>query len=245
MKSLRSRLAPVLKPIIYKHSAFVGSMVRVDTKEPMVVMTYDDGPEPGGTDRVLAALAQHRASATFFMLLSRVRTHKNLMADVLGEGHEIALHGIDHKKLTNLSTLQIRQKTLDGKHELEDATGQEISWLRPPYGYQTLSSYRAVLSTGLQPVMWSSTTWDSLDISQNERVLKAVTELSAGSILLAHDGRAGQADGANDGPAPQIDRGELSLRVLEEMSKMGLEGRSLSDTLKYGVPFRTAWFQKG
>ncbi|WP_186759074.1 polysaccharide deacetylase family protein [Arthrobacter alpinus] len=245
MNRLRNRLAPVLKPIIYRHSAFVGSIVRVETEKPVVVMTYDDGPEPGGTDRVLAALAEHHASATFFMLLSRVRTHRNLLADVLNDGHEIALHGIDHKKLTDLSMPQIRQKTLDGKHELEDATGREISWMRPPYGYQTLSSRRAVLSTGLEPVMWSSTTWDSLDISQNERVLKAVTGLSVGSILLAHDGRAGQSDGANDGPAPDIDRGDLSRRVLDELSKVGIVGRSLGQALEHGAPFRAAWFQKG
>jgi hypothetical protein len=66
----------------------------------------------------------------------------------------------------------------------------------------------------------------------------------AGSILLAHDGYAGPADGVDDGPAPNVDRGDLTRRVLDGLSEMGLHGQSLSASLQFGSPVRAAWFKR-
>ena len=66
------------------------------------VLTYDDGPTPGVTDRLLPILAEAGATATFFVLLTRVRAHPSMVAELLAAGHEVALHGIDHVDLTSL-----------------------------------------------------------------------------------------------------------------------------------------------
>lgn len=211
---------------------------------PHVVLTYDDGPEPGGTDRVLTALADRQATATFFVLLTRARAHPKLLDDVIAEGHEIALHGQDHRCLTQFSFEEVRRRTQDGKAELEDITGHGLSWMRPPYGRQTFASWRAVKATGLEPVMWGPTTWDSKHISQSERVSKALGGTVRGSILLAHDGYASLADGVDDGPVPNVDRGDLTRRVLEGLSDLGLQGQSLSASLQCGSPVRAAWFKR-
>lgn len=244
MLGARRAIGRVLKPVIRRHSGFVGSVVAVKTTAPHVVLTYDDGPEPGGTDSVLAALAERQATATFFVLLTRARAHPRLLEEVIAEGHEIALHGQDHRCLTQYGFEEVKRRTQSGKAELEDMTGRRLSWMRPPYGRQTLDSWRAVRAAGLEPVMWGPTTWDSRHILQSERVSKAMEGTVPGSILLAHDGYAGPADGVDDGPAPTVDRGDLTRRVLDGFSERGLHGRSLSASLQFGSPVRAAWFKR-
>ncbi|MDQ1583760.1 MAG: hypothetical protein QOF36_1814 [Microbacteriaceae bacterium] len=244
MPTIAARTRSTLKPLVRRYGAFVGSIVRVATEAPHIVVTYDDGPEPGGTDRVLASLAKHEASATFFILLSRARRYRSLVEDVVSAGHEIALHGLDHRRLTAFSASEVRRRTSDAKAELEDLSGRGIHWFRPPYGAQSLGTWRATRSVGLAPVLWGPTTWDWKDIPQSERVDSALRGAAPGAILLAHDGQASTDDGAFDGPPPHLDRGELADLVLDAYAARGLTGRSLGDALAVGTPVREARFSR-
>ena len=207
--------------------SIVGTSGRADT----VVLTYDDGPEPGGTDRVLAALSDAGVSATFFMLSRRARSHPGLVAEVLDAGHEIALHGRDHRRLTDFSALEVRRRTSDAKAELEDAAGVAVRWFRPPYGRQGVGAAAAVRSLGLTPVMWSGGLRDWEHITDDERIRRAVPEAVPGAILLGHDGYASLADGVDDGPEPDVDRYRVTFELLAAMRDAGLRGRSLDHAM--------------
>lgn len=244
MKHAAQLLVQGVKPIIRAHSSFVGSVVAVDTVIPNIVLTYDDGPEPGGTDSILKVLDERQLSATFFVLLSRARRHPGLLAEVADAGHEIALHGLDHKRLTGFSFGEVEQRTRDGRAELEDRIGRRVDWVRPPYGRQTLSSWCAVRSAGLTPVMWGATSWDSREASQSDRIRKAMAGAAPGAILLSHDGHAGPADGVDDGPSPSLNRGELTARILDACRDRGLGAWALRDSLLHGTTVRAAWFKK-
>lgn len=245
MTALRAALSPRIKPFISRHSAFIGSVVAVETQAPHVVLSYDDGPEPGGTERVLEALAGRGATATFFVLLSRARLHPDVLAQTVAAGHEIALHGLTHQRLTELSMKEVRRRTTDGKNELEDLTGAAVRWMRPPYGRQTLATWHAVRSAGLEAVLWGPTSWDSRsDVSNEQRVQKALTGIAAGDILLGHDGFANAVDGVDDGPAPVLDRYGLACSLLDGLADRGLQGVSLSSALSVGSPRRAAWFKR-
>lgn len=220
----------------------LGSAVEVRTGAPHVVLTFDDGPEPGGTDRVLTALADAGATATFFVLLTRVRRYPALLDEVVAAGHEVALHGVDHRALPTLPPAQVARLVRDGRAELEDAAGVPVRWFRPPYGRQTMRNWRAVTGAGLLPVLWGPTTWDWRDVSPEERVAKAMTGVAPGAIVLAHDGFAGPADGACDGPPPRLDRGELISSVLHGYGERGLSAVSLGDALGTGSLVRETWF---
>jgi peptidoglycan/xylan/chitin deacetylase (PgdA/CDA1 family) len=220
----------------------LGSAVEVRTDAPHVVLTFDDGPEPGGTDRVLTALADAGATATFFVLLTRVRKYPTLLDEVVAAGHEIALHGVDHRALPTLHPAEVARLVRDGRAELEDAAGVPVRWFRPPYGRQTMRNWRAVLGAGLLPVLWGPTTWDWKDVSPEERVAKAMTGVVPGAIVLAHDGFAGPEDGACDGPPPQLDRGELISSVLQGYGERGLSALALRDALGTGSLVRETWF---
>lgn len=207
-------------------------------------MSYDDGPEPGGTEQVLEALAEHEATATFFVLLTRARKQPGLLAEVRSAGHEIALHGMNHERLTLLPWHEVRRRSMAAKAELEDLTGTPVRWLRPPYGRQLPSTWLAIRSAGLEPVCWGPSMADSQPWAQSAQLEHALGGLKAGDILLCHDGFATLADGADDGPAPAVDRLDLNRRLLAGMDERGLQGVSLEQALAGGTAFRAAWFKR-
>src|SRR6185503_9277869 len=104
-------------------------------------LTYDDGPEPGETDAVLDALAEAGVRATFFQLVYRAEAYPDLVRRVVAAGHEVALHGIDHARLTELPTAEVRRRLNEGKQRLERVAGQPVRLFRPAYGSQTIRTY--------------------------------------------------------------------------------------------------------
>lgn len=230
--------------MLARSSSVAGSTVSLKTSLPHIVMTYDDGPDPVGSVSVLEALREHQASATFFVLLTRARVYQSLLEEALAGGHEIALHGIDHQRLSSMPFHEVTRRTADGKAELEDIVGRPVRWMRPPYGSQTPSNWLAIRAAKLEPVMWTRTMWDSRNVSQAERVKKATENPRRGTILLGHDGFAAAGDGVNDGAEPKVDRGELTRLVLDEFLEYGLRGRSLSDALQTGALERAGWFTR-
>lgn len=224
---------------------FVGTVVSVRTDAPEFVLTYDDGPVSGSTDRILGVLAEHGATATFFVLLSRVRTDPGLLSAMVDAGHEIALHGTDHRDLTAMPIDEVRRRMLDGRRELEDAAGRRVRWFRPPYGHQTFRVWRAVRAAELTPVLWGPTTWDSrADVDQEQRVAAALRGAGRGAILLAHDNFADAVDGVDDGTPPSVDRVDLIARVLDGYTERGLSARSLGDALRSGTLVREGRFSR-
>jgi peptidoglycan/xylan/chitin deacetylase (PgdA/CDA1 family) len=224
----------------------VGSLVAVRTDAPHAVLTFDDGPEPGGTDAVLASLAEHGATATFFVLVGRARRHPRLLADVLAAGHEIGLHGMDHRRLTSLNPDTVRTSLAAAHAELEDMVGAPVRWFRPPYGAQTLSVWRAIQQQGLIPVLWGPCAWDWLPRPTEQLAATALRGLDRGAILLSHDGFAGPdegGEGGEDGP-PRIDRRDLVTRVITGLAGRGLTGRSLSEVLRVGRARTVPWFRR-
>jgi len=231
---VRRLLLPLTAPI--------GSVRSVRAPRDVVVLTYDDGPQPGGTDKVLAALSEAGTTATFFILVGRARRHPGLLADVVAAGHEIALHGIDHVRLTTMSPREVRRRTLAGRHELEDMAGRQIRWFRPPYGAQRPTTWAAIRSTGMDSVVWSDEVADWEDDPVTEIAARAAT-VRSGSVLLLHDGYADQSDGVDDGPAPTFDRGELSRRILGDLAERGMTTSSLGDAVTAGSAVHGAWFR--
>jgi peptidoglycan/xylan/chitin deacetylase (PgdA/CDA1 family) len=216
------------------------SIVAIDTAaEPTVVLTYDDGPEPGGTDSVLDVLADAGATATFFVLMSRVRRHASLFDELLASGHEIALHGPDHRRLTELDPKQLALRTRTAKEELEDRTGRAVRWFRPPYGDQSTVTWGAVADAGLTTVLWSADCLDWLDAPHDDRLRKTRAMAEPGAVLLLHDGFASAMDGVDDGEPPAIDRGKLSRSVIEICAGKGFACSSLGQALDAG--HRAEW----
>lgn len=221
------------------------SVVGVDHPEgPPLVLTYDDGPDPVGTPAVMQALAEAGAHATFFVLLTRTRRCVDLLAECAAAGHEIALHGPDHARLTQLPGDVVERRTRDARAELEDQLGRAVRWIRPPYGAQGEGSWRAVTRAGLTPVMWSAASEDWLSRPPEAYVEAGRPGLVGGGILLSHDGFAGPDDGAADlFDPPTVDRGRLARGILAVAAEQGLRVGSLGEALDSGASLvRRPWF---
>ena len=219
---------------VYGRSSAGGSIHWVQTETRHVVLTYDDGPQPGGTDSVLEALAEYQASATFFVLISRVERYRHLLEEVIAAGHEIGLHGVDHRRLPDFPAHEVAARTGEARDRLQEIIGQPVTWFRPPYGAQSLETWHAVVSTGLTPVLWSHSLRDWQTVPDETRHDIAVDSARPGSIMLAHDGFAGPQDGAYDGTPPDIDRGALARSLLEVYRAADLQGSSLTQALRTG-----------
>ncbi|MDI1289407.1 MAG: polysaccharide deacetylase family protein [bacterium] len=209
--------------------------VNIRDESMRVVLTYDDGPEPAGTEQVLAGLGRAGASATFFVLATRIRLFRSLLLETVDAGHEIALHGLDHQNLASMDPSVAQERTRIAKVELEQAIQQPVVWFRPPYGAQTPATWLAVRSLGLMPVLWSAMLRDWQFITDEERLAGAMATTVSGEILLAHDGFACELDGVDDGPPPPIDRGRLTNLLLDRYGEMGFTACSLGDAMTVGT----------
>ncbi|MGB3411280.1 MAG: polysaccharide deacetylase family protein [Microthrixaceae bacterium] len=226
----------------------VGSLLRrlspnvgaiVSTTSDDLALTFDDGPDPYETQRLLELLDRHGATATFFVLLTRTRRHPSVLAEVIAAGHEIGLHGPDHQALSDFSFRVATHRTIEARDELEQATGSPVRWFRPPYGSQSLTSYLASRRAGLTPVLWSATTWDWKAVPQQERIKKALAGAGPGTIMLAHDGTADASDRADTVEDSACDRAGLMAELLEKLGDRGLAVRSLGEVLTTAKAMRT------
>ncbi|WP_144876523.1 polysaccharide deacetylase family protein [Microbacterium sp. 1.5R] len=232
------------KRFLRSHGGPLGSIVRVRTDRPEFVLTYDDGPDPTETARILEVLRDHSCTATFFVLMTRARTSTSLLHEIRAAGHEIALHGPDHRPISRLGYTVVRERTSAARAELEDLAGVPVRWYRPPYGLQSLSSFRAVKASGLEPVLWGPTAWDSREATMEQRIARALRGAEKGAILLSHDSYAGYADGGRSDSPPSVDRRDLATRVLAAYRERGLHARSLADALTSGTPIKGIWFTR-
>ena len=111
---------------------WAGSLTNIRTAAPQVVLTFDDGPQPGGTEQVLGPLAETGSTATFFVLVSRARRFPSLLAEVVAAGHEIGLsntHGYDPSPSSEVTTSSsqrpdARAQRCDLKYPREITTGR-------------------------------------------------------------------------------------------------------------------------
>lgn len=222
----------------------LGTVVSVRTDTPAVVLTYDDGPEPGGTDQILEVLTHRSVRATFFVLLTRARLYPRLLDEVVAAGHEIALHGLDHRRLTSLRADEVVATMRAARAELEDRCGRRIGWMRPPYGAQTPLTCLAIRRAGLTPVLWGPSSWDWKPGAPEDRIARIRETVTKGSILLCHDGFADARDGVIDGASPAVDRADLAGRALDVFDELGLSAGTLGAALSTGSPIREARFRR-
>lgn len=226
-----------LKRLLRGANPWVGSIESTTSSD--VVLTFDDGPDAEQTPPLLDALAEHGATATFFVLLTRVRQHSEILRSIVDGGHEVGLHGPDHLDLTRFAGPEVERRTSEARRELEDHVGRRVRWFRPPYGRLRPGGLLAVRRAGMDPVLWSATAWDWQPASPEERRRRALRDARAGAILLAHDGFATHLDGVDDGPPGLRERAAWMAELLAELDDRGLVGCSLGEALESSRAIRT------
>ncbi len=208
---------------------------------PSVLLTYDDGPDPESTPAVLRELAAAGARATFFVLGTRVRLYPDVVKAVAAEGHEIGLHGADHRRVDQVAPAEFARLLTEAKDTLEQLLQRPVVWYRPPYGHFTTSAWTTVNDAGMTTACWSCDIrdWEEGPLEEHLAHLDSISR--AGEIVLSHDAFADARDLAGDGPPPSVDRGLLARAVLERISSDACSRPTLSDGIAGGTPVWQRW----
>jgi peptidoglycan-N-acetylglucosamine deacetylase len=127
----------------------------VPTTLPLVALTFDDGPDPELTPRVLEVLADHHARATFNVMGWNAGRHPDLVQAVVDGGHELGNHTWTHLDLTGQSASQTRHQLDLGRRAIEAAGGVRPRWFRPPRGNLTGAAVCAAAELGQDLLLWS------------------------------------------------------------------------------------------
>lgn len=170
-------------------NSFYGTTV---TAEPAagknVALTFDDGLYPPYTDELLAVLQQRQVKATFFMVAGNARQHPELVAQIAAQGHEVALHALQHRDFLKLTPGQQQSDVSAGKELLEKLSGQQITLMRPPHGFRDWSVLATLRQNGLTVVNWSVIPRDWTNPGSEVIVQRVMEQVQTEAIILLHDG---------------------------------------------------------
>lgn len=161
---------------------------RVSVPGGYVALTFDDGPSPSLTPRVLDILKRHNAKATFFVVGRNVSHGKHILARAVAEGHEIGAHTWSHIKMNSSSMERVISEMDRTNAAIQQATGVAPKVMRPPYGATNANLVSLMKSRyGMSTIMWDVDTRDWQHPGVSVVTQRAVGNARPGSIILLHD----------------------------------------------------------
>ncbi len=212
-----------------------GSLCEVATERPVFHITFDDGPHPEVTPRMLDLLDEQHAPATFFLLTDAAQRHPGLVSEILERGHEIGLHSRTHPRLSTAPMSRLVDEIWTAHRDLESVAGERVRLFRPPYGAHGLRSLYMVKMRGMETVLWSVDSEDWKGLGPESPLARTSNKLKAGGILLLHDTPV-KEDLATDRDHGFLDKVELTRRYLDELASFDLTPVSLAELKSGGDP---------
>lgn len=156
---------------------------------PLIALTFDDGPLPPYTEEVLDVLEHHRVLATFFCVGAAVAGHPDLVRRMVGSGHTVGNHTWSHPFLPELSQPELVEQLTRTAEAIDAATGAGPPALfRPPYGSRTSEVLGWLADLVPATVLWDVYPFDWTMPGASVIAEQVVTQATAGSIVLLHDG---------------------------------------------------------
>jgi peptidoglycan/xylan/chitin deacetylase (PgdA/CDA1 family) len=204
-----------------------------NTTRAAVALTFDDGPHPLWTPKILDALDAARVRATFFVVGQFARALPDIVREARRRGHEIGTHLDSHQRDTVEDPLRFRDEVQRSLHALEDILGERVRWLRFPYGHRGCIDPRAAFREyGLRTVHWTYSSHDTHEREPKRIVARVAAGLRPGAILLLHDRLADAERGISS--RYQVDRGATVAalpRIGERLAARGLSGVTVGELL--------------
>lgn len=181
-----------------------------------VCLTFDDGPDPEVTPRVLDLLDGARARATFFCIGRRVAAHPGLAAEIARRGHRVENHTWSHGNgFACYLPPALRREIGRAQAAIGAATGQPPRYFRAPAGLRNPLVDWVLHGAGLRLVSWTRRGFDAVQKDPNAVARRLLHGLAPGDVLLLHDGNAFR-NGGNPGVL------EVLPRVLDALAGRGL-----------------------
>ena len=150
-------------------------------------LTFDDGPDPDATPKLLRLLAAGRARATFFLIGERAVRHPDLVREILAEGHEVGNHTWHHRNAWFLGPRATEVEILGGARVLAGITGAAPRLFRPPWGIVNVPALRIARRAGLTTVLWSIQPEGAWASPPDAQLRYCARSLHDGAIVDLHD----------------------------------------------------------
>jgi peptidoglycan-N-acetylglucosamine deacetylase len=160
----------------------------VNVDGPYIAMTFDDGPSPETTPRLLDILKQRNIKATFFMIGQNAERNPAIVKRILAEGHEIGNHSWTHPQLSKLADDRVTEEINKTQNAIKDASGYTPVLMRPPYGAITARQKEWIEKQfGLSVIIWSVDPFDWKRPGASVIEQRILSGARPGAIVLSHD----------------------------------------------------------
>jgi peptidoglycan/xylan/chitin deacetylase (PgdA/CDA1 family) len=223
--------------MLWAAAKLVGTITRTATSDPVIALTFDDGPDPEYTPRLLDILERYRAHATFFMIGEAAQAHPELVRRIAQAGHAIGNHSWNHPSFPLISGRE-RRAQIRACAEAVAPYGERL--FRPPYAEQNIASRIDAFLLGYKVVMFDawSDDWCGGDPETVARQLER--RLRPGGVIVLHDRLSDALD-------PTYFNRETMLKALEIfLNRMGDRFRfvTVPELLRHGRAHKELWYKK-
>jgi len=215
----------------------IGTITYVETQQPLIALTFDDGPHPIYTPQLLEVLQKYGAKATFFMVGESAMKYPEIVKQVILAGHAVGNHTWNHLSLPLISGRERRKQFRD--------CAKVLSWdgpklLRPPYGDQNIWSCLDAWLLGYKVITWRVNGNDWLDHEPQWIAENIIKQVRPGDIILLHD--ALQQPNIKSA----IDRSNTIIAVDIVLNRLSGQYRvvGVPELFKSGKPHKQNWFKK-
>jgi len=226
-------LGAVLFTLFFDQAVIVrrGTLYRVLSKEKVIALTFDDGPSPVWTPKILDVLKKAEVKATFFMLGEHVKRYSDVARRVAREGHEIGNHTYDHHVLIYYTSEELAKEILDAEKIIKDATGIKTKYFRPPKAWLTGKEKKQIKEMGYEVVLWSLNSKDWVTFDDRYIIKFILRHVRPGDIILFHDsGGVFKLEGGN-----REETVRAVARLIEKLKERGYRFVTISELLKLQV----------
>lgn len=211
-----------------------GSRIR----RPVAALTFDDGPSPDTTPRILDALRREGVRATFFVLGKHAERHPELIERIVREGHELGNHGYDHRILAFAGPAEVHQQLHRTERILKSAGAPPPRVFRAPHGFRSPFVTRTARRLGYVTCAWSAGVFDTAKPGAPVIVERSLKALEPGAVLLLHD-----ADGWGDDSRAQT--ADALPAIIDAARHRGLELVTMSEIAALDPPKPLSWRRLG
>jgi peptidoglycan-N-acetylglucosamine deacetylase len=204
------------------NSPLFGPVIGRGPREPTVFLTFDDGPNPRVTERILETLQREQVPATFFMVGRHVELHSSTAEAVARAGQEIGNHTYSHKKLHCAGPARTSDEIRRAHQVITSVTGVVPRSFRAPHGYRGPFVARSIAPYHYQLFGWTFGVWDSACPGVEAIRARVRRRVKPGAILLLHDG---------DGYDPNGDRWQTAAAlpgIIRDVRAAGYQLAALS-----------------
>ena len=222
------RLDGIRISVVKKQAGAVSYAGNIDPGRPMVALTYDDGPTRTVTPRILELLRENDARATFFMVGNRVTAHRDLVAQMVDLGCEVANHTYDHKLMDKVDPGEMTRQLEMTNQVISNACGVSPVLMRPCGGNRSDAGMMAVGAISMPAILWSVDTLDWKTRDAQKTIQNVLDNVKDGDIILMHDLYDTTAEASETIIPELIGRGYQLVTVSELASYRGgmLPGRT-------------------